>query len=141
MVERSIIGTASAVFPLALAVPVAGADQQGNSGGQDQDQGQGQDQPQGRLPRPQRQPTAPQATRQGGPSAPQGQAAGQPSRQGKYQAGPSQSPRRAFVQSPRRNIQVHQRYRAGSYQAPQDSARHRWSYGQRLPRVHHAHNC
>jgi Ni/Co efflux regulator RcnB len=44
------------------------------------------------------------------------------------------------VQGLRRNIQVQQRYRAGSYQAPRGYAQHRWSYGQRLPRLYYAHN-
>ena len=40
----------------------------------------------------------------------------------------------------RRNVQVQHHYHAGTYQAPRGYARHRWSYGQRLPVSYYARN-
>jgi Ni/Co efflux regulator RcnB len=121
---------------------------------------QGQGQPQGQMPRAQRQPAAPAAApsvrQQRGQTGAQGQAGptgqnrgqmpGRPVQQRSYQPAQVQqaptrpAPRPAYVQGLRRNIQVQQRYRAGSYQAPQGYAQRRWSYGQRLPRNYYARN-
>ncbi|WP_226017407.1 RcnB family protein [Novosphingobium sp. FKTRR1] len=48
--------------------------------------------------------------------------------------------RTAAVQQMRRNVQVKHRFHAGTYQRPQGYARHRWGFGQRLPRSYYARN-